>query len=289
MPEGPESRLQADSLQRYVGKTVIGFTIEKNSRFRKERYGIKGLKNVKLPIHIESIWTRGKIIVFEGIDKLKEKIYLVSHLGMAGRWSGERQKHSDFSIKFGRKSNSQKGKWCLIDILYFDDPRHFGNFGVYKDLSEVWKKHGPCLMCTSLRKYENVQPNKHQKTLTENEYVEIISNSRLSDKILYKFMLEQRHLAGVGNYLAAELLYECKISPHRKLSGLNDKEKRLLYHKSLEIIYQSYKAHGPTAGYISDGSFELKVYQRDYDPLGNSVIKEKINNRTIHWVPNVQK
>jgi len=297
MPEGPEIRIQIDLLKGFIGKTIIGMNHNEKSKFNKHK--IKGLHLIKLPVKLNNIFCRGKTIFFEGLTRQNKIIYMVSQLGMTGKWYWSKEgklkpaKHSDFWIDFGRPSKSFKGKWVLQYRLYFNDMRHFGNFNIYdKDtIDEVWKKHGPCLLTTALyNKGIDKKLNNHQKIITKEKYIEKLSDKRLKNKQICGFMLEQKYFSGIGNYLRAEILYSSKIRPDKLLSELSNDEKEKLYKYSLDVILRAYLTQGPPNGYIPEGSFTLKCYNREYDPYGNPVVRQRFkDNRTIHWVPKIQK
>ena len=271
MPEGVELRILADKLQRYTGKKITKIEYSEKSRFSKKP--IVGIDNISYPLIIKDIWSRGKILVFEC-----NGVYLISHLGMSGVWTSKKGDHSDL--------------WFVLEgeKLYFDDMRHFGNFTICQDLSCIWKKHGPCLLSTALQKFDNRSLNEHQEIVTYDYFLEKINYSRIKNKKICMFLMEQKYVSGVGNYLRAEILYRCKISPHRKLIDLNDEEKKTIYEICLKTVYSAYKTQGPSDGYYPEGSFELFVYGQTKDPLGNSVVREKdVSKRTIHWVPQIQK
>jgi formamidopyrimidine-DNA glycosylase len=109
------------------------------------------------------------------------------------------------------------------------------------------------------------------------------------NKPICEFLMNQKYVSGIGNYLRAEILYRAKISPERRILELNLEEKDLLYDSSLDIMFESWKAKGPSEGYIVGGSFYLKVYGRSEDDFGNEVIRYlDSNNRTVHYVPKIQ-
>ena len=108
-------------------------------------------------------------------------------------------------------------------------------------------------------------------------------------------MLDQSKFSGIGNYLRAEILYQCRISPWRKLSELSEKEQELLYFTTLKIMKRSYESNGKTLkSYVTpeghNGKFRCVVYGCSSDPDGNIIKTEKDSTgRMIHWVPAVQK
>ena len=106
----------------------------------------------------------------------------------------------------------------------------------------------------------------------------------------------QKLISGIGNYLRAESLWMAKINPHRKVSSLSTHETHELF-KSLKAwtwgMYNYNKA--VKLGYLdnikipSDYNRDYFVYDQQQDIYGNKVQKQNLNDRTIHWVPEVQK
>ena len=99
-----------------------------------------------------------------------------------------------------------------------------------------------------------------------------------------KFLMSQNKIAGIGNYLKAEVLYAAKICPHAIINELTYEQLAELETQLLTIpaaFYQSKHKNGPPC--------VLKVYNKQHDPNGNIIIKTKtLDGRNSHWVPAVQ-
>lgn len=290
MPEGPEILIQVNLLKpKCIGKKIIG--IENNEKFQKS--GVKIHANVLLPLTIIDIWSRGKVIVFETVDKNKNKLYITSQLGMSGNWVFEPGNHSNLWISFGCESN-KSGYYVVTERIWYDDQMHFGQIGFYSDLSEVWRKHGPCLMLTALvdrncLSTKELKPD--QKIVTYDFYSKQIRNKRFKDKRVAEFMMDQSRVAGVGNYLRAEILYQAKISPDRSLTSLSDSEIKTIYDASLDVIYRSYISKGGYyVGKECGAGFKKLIYKQETDPNGYKVLtfRDK-NDRMCYYVPEIQK
>ena len=113
-------------------------------------------------------------------------------------------------------------------------------------------------------------------------------------KNICAFLLDQHILAGVGNYLKAEILYQCQISPKRKVSTLSLKEILSLYEEIKNIMGRSYQMGGfSMRDYFhldgSKGEFNPLIYGRTKCPRGFDIIQEKTpDGRITHWCPQVQ-
>ena len=109
--------------------------------------------------------------------------------------------------------------------------------------------------------------------------------------------MNQKLFSGIGNYLKSEILYACKLSPHRLASSLTETDIKNIYTNSKKIAKESYNQGGASVRdfsniYDEKGMYTniLKVYFQKEDPNGNKVVKETTKDkRTTHWVPEIQK
>ena len=120
-------------------------------------------------------------------------------------------------------------------------------------------------------------------------------NKRLEKKEIAKFLLDQDKFSGIGNYLRAEILYDSKIDPFRKVGSLSKKEIDNLFKSTKKIVLKAYECGGHTLQSYTDplgaiGRYAPKVYRREKDPEGRIVqIDLTSDNRAIYWVPEIQK
>ena len=266
MPEGPEVKRVVDFLSTFEGKHLHKVSILSG---RYERHGpFVGFNKLKetLPLKISSVNCQGKFIYFYFANDTS----LWCTLGMSGAWRRKREKHA--RVKF------------VIDkeVVYFDDVR---NFGTLKYVSEMQ------LLATKLSK---LGPDPLKRDLIP----EILTPNlkKRGGKTIAEVMMDQSVIAGIGNYLKAEILYASNISPHRLCSSLSDKELSKICKNTNEIMRRSYESGGATIMSYRDengnpGTFSRRfaVYNQAQDPLGNTVIRETTKDkRTTHWVPEVQ-
>lgn len=125
MPEGPEVKIVADFLNKKLkNKTITDLNY--CSKPYKKKYGelIKEL-NQFTPIKFEKVFCIGKAS-FLKIDKHH---YFSYHLGITGKWSECKEKHSHLLIKTSDQ-----------DQIYFTDTRRFGNIKLLKE-SDLLKKY----------------------------------------------------------------------------------------------------------------------------------------------------
>ena len=105
--------------------------------------------------------------------------------------------------------------------------------------------------------------------------------------------MNQKLFCGLGNYLKSEILYESKISPHRLLKDIGEKEKLLLFKKIKKISNKfyiegsSYKTSLNNIELINNENF--KVYKLKKDINNYNVIRETTKDkRTSFWVNEIQ-
>lgn len=298
MPEGPEVHIISEYLNKmWSGKLIVSMGWDAHSKFNKT--GVKGLELVKVPCRVVGVFPRGKCIIIECINSENQTIYMVSQLGMEGKWVHTKDSYSNFRIHFG-DINKEQTAYEILDTWYYSDSRHFGNFNVYSDLKEICKNHGPCYLTTALVfkglvKKEQLRPWQELITLQSfTEKINSICRNSRTGKELCEFLMEQKHFSGVGNYLRSEILYRVKLHPRKALSELNTDQIKTLYENILEQMLISLEFDGLTIRTFSNpeghtGNCPLLVYNQTRDPIGNPVerFKDK-HDRTVHWVPLVQ-
>lgn len=291
MPEGAEVRIIADQLKKkLVGRTlyytqVIGGRYQKPilSRTLLEGYEatkktLPGWKDASLafPIKILDIASKGKFIYWT----LEKEWYLWNTLGMTGEWSLEQTKHS--SVLMNIRLKKEIG-WTEHFDIFFNDIRHFGTLKFVKGQKEMAAKLrsiGPDMLLNppSVKDFSRIIKARGERTLAES-------------------LMDQRVISGVGNYVKAEALYRCKLSPWRQSNILSDKETSALHKAIVQVLKESYDHGGTTLRNYRDtegkeGSFSdlLVVYGKEKDPAGRLVSKETTaDKRTTWWVPEVQK
>jgi formamidopyrimidine-DNA glycosylase len=295
MPEAAEVRVIAEYLNK-VWKNLLIVAMGWDSKSKFNKTGMKGLELVKVPCKVIGVYPRGKVIIIECINSQNETIYMISQLGMEGRWVNTKEKHSNFRIYFG-KINDSHTEYVITDTWFFDDSRHFGHFNIFSDLSEIKTKHGPCLLTTALIAGGYIQFNDlqlYQDTTSVEMFIDKTSNRRLHNKQICDFLMDQKYFSGIGNYLRAEILYRCKINPKKLLGSFDQKTIIILYNTILEQMLIAYGARGLTIKSYWDpegnaGKCPLQVYNKERDPYGNPVERfSDKQNRTVHWVPEIQ-
>lgn len=282
MPEKAEIAIMSDCLAAKLnGKLCLRIIIMAKYRngYEKELYSSSklnynmgdGFKWLQVDSNLSRVTSRGKKIIFEFDKDRYEAFRFVSSCGMDGHWSWEQNKYTALILVFDGI------------MAYYEEKARGGNFSVCSYPSQeydyIFKDVGPDLMSdeTTIQIYYNA-----------------IKGKRIQHLKIAEFMMEQKYLSGVGNYLRAEILYKCRINPHRTLSSLSDSDIQNLFYHSKMTIWETYKSNGLTIQSYVDpngltGTYQCLCYGRDSDNFGNRIVTEKDrSDRTIHWCPNIQ-
>lgn len=280
MPESQEVKLIAECVKsKFINMILVNYGMDTSSKFYKYPIdGISQLSNVN-GWKLTDVTTHGKKILFH-LSKndeltLDTNLIVLSSLGMEGKWLYQPEKHSNFWLDFG----VMVGKFRIIDRLYFDDSRHFGNVEVHTKESLE-------------KRLKSVGADFASGTITLTDFKAKIT-TRLQKKAIFGFLMDQKYFSGLGAYLTAESLYESGISPLRSLGTLSDSDIQSLLVNIQKVLGIAKVSNGLTIATFhtaegTTGSYPCKAYGKKLDPNGNDIIKVTISGRTAHYSPKVQ-
>ncbi len=167
--------------------------------------------------------------------------------------------------------------------LYFYDQLSFGTISVMTSEEQL------------VAKLATLGPDIMAPETTFEEFAAGIR--RQASKDIGTALVNQKYIAGIGNYLRADALWLSKISPFRKVKDLTDQELSSLFYNCRLMIWGLYnRAEGIRLKIIKktdkmpqDYDRPFFVYFQDTDIEGNPVTKEESyegsQKRFIYWVP----
>lgn len=268
-PEGPEVKnLAKDLCEQLFSLTLTGITVPEGSKYEKH---LDRISKMKFPYFFEWCFAVGKQLVFV----FTKDLYFVSHLAMEGKWKWEERKFTRILLHFESNQTGKKKK------LYYDDTLNWGNFEIYnrKEFEEKISKIGIDIL---------------SEDYPEETWLENLALPKYCSKPICELLLDQALIAGIGNYLRAEILYRAKIHPFRTPEEMTKKEKIRILQKSRETIRESYELQGCTIRSYenfdgSEGGFQCEVYCQKKTPDGKKIetLIDK-SKRKIYWCPKVQ-
>lgn len=270
MPELPEVETVRRGLERLVvGHKIIGTEV------RWEKI-ISGMKPADFSSNlvgrlIKGIDRRGKYLIFRFSDGLS----MVSHLRMEGAY---------YTVPAG----TEPGKHDLVTFhldggvdLFYRDTRKFGRMVVVPD-EEVMQVAG----------LAKIGPEPTEETLTLDYMVKEFGSSRSH---LKPFLLDQSHVAGLGNIYVDETLWQSKLHPLTPANKVTKEELAVLRENIIKELARATEHHGTTVHSFTNafgeaGGFqnELQVYGRVGQPCmrcGTELVKTKVAQRGTTYCP----
>ncbi len=269
MPEGPEIRRAADRLaEAVVGRPLASawFSFPALKRFRKS---LPGQRIVAIEPHGKALLTR-----------FDHGWTLYSHNQLYGVWkvaaAGERP-DTTRSLRVALETADRA-------ILLYSA----SDVAMWRD--EDLARH-PFL--------SRLGPDVLDPALAAAAVDARLREPRFTGRRLDGLLLDQGFLAGMGNYLRAEVLFEARLSPRLRPADLDDAQRQRLARALLDVPRHSYRtrgiepARGMRADYLGDTAegFRFRVFDRDGQPCprcGTAIVRETLAGRRLYACPACQ-
>lgn len=258
MPEGPEIRRAADQLVRAVVNkplTDVWFAFPHLQPYQSALIGTQ----------INAIETRGKAL----LTHFSNGLTLYSHNQLYGIWrvvkAGEEPQESKRSLRV--KLQTTDGTILLYSASEI----------------EMWAtddiENHPFL--------QRIGPDVLDVTLTVEQVRERLLSKRFRHRQLGGMLLDQAFLAGLGNYLRAEILWQAQLAPQHKPKDLNDTQLDALADACLSIARLSYATRGqPEENKHHGALFHFRVFGREgkaCERCGEAITKTSVSTRPFFW------
>lgn len=218
MPEGPEIRRAADRLAKVLlGQRLVdvSLTVPELARYERRLDGAR----------VTSIAPRGKAMLI-GFDNA---LTLYSHNQLYGRW---------YVVKRDRwpRTNRQ-----LRVALHTDT--HSALLYSATDIAVLNKKQlasHPFLV--------KLGPDILDPQLVQAKLCARLEDGAFARRSLAALYLDQGFLAGVGNYLRAEILWAARVNPRARPADLSTAAIKRLANQTLSVSRRAYRQRGITVG-----------------------------------------
>jgi formamidopyrimidine-DNA glycosylase len=210
-------------------------------------------------------WSRGKQMLFQ----FGRKAWVGIHLGMTGKLSSE-------PLPFQPDIHDHLVICLRTVALVFRDPRQFGRVRVEigSEPPEWWRK---------------IPASPHEQAFTKKVMAAFLArHQRLPIKAT---LLLQTGFAGVGNWMADEILWQARIAPARKTGDLSPEELNRLWRSTRSVCRKAMKTIGNDFGDPPRGWLFHERWSREGAcPKHRTVLKcATIGGRTTAWCPQCQK
>ena len=216
MPEGPEIHRAAHRLRKALqGKAITHVECPYAT--------IRGQEHRFLEQEVLQVKARSKaMLIYVGDD------VLYSHNQLYGRWtvqkktSKKRKTNRSLRIKLETETHVAC-LWSATDI----------------ELLEPWEVENHPYIA-------RLGPDVADEEIEFQPVLEQIQNTKFGGRQLCHLLLDQSFLAGVGNYLRSEILFNARLHPNRKLKSLTQEEQTRFAESAISTTQQAYVQKGVT-------------------------------------------
>ena len=272
MPEMPEVETVRRGLMNIAaGRKIQGIDVYYGKTVEND---IEEFRQALIGQTIERIDRRGKYLLFRFTNNLT----MVSHLRMEGSYyrqlnDGPIDKHTHVVFHFTDGTE-----------LCYRDTRKFGRMRLVKTGEEM-----------QVGGLKTMGPEPTTKDFKVDYFKRILKKSRSKIK---PFLLNQDHVAGLGNIYCDEVLWQSRINPEQPANTLTDEQIQILHDNIIKEIAKATKYKGTTVHTFMNavgeaGAFQnqLEVYGRGGEKCercGHKLVKIKVAQRGTTFCPRCQ-
>lgn len=224
MPEGPEVRKYADALDAVLTGRVIK-SLEARTREARAWLKVNGARLQGR--RVKRVLSHGKHL----LGLIDDGFFFHSHLMMWGRWQTFAPEPPDEKDRRERARIVVEGGAAVL----FSAPIFNVGEGDPYLLIENFSSLGP-----------DVLPDGNSSDFDEVEFQRRLLLDKHRQITVGAALLNQRILAGLGNYLRAEVLFSCRLNPWRKVGSLTERDLQCLRKSAPALARRAYE-HSATA------------------------------------------
>ncbi|WP_129543886.1 endonuclease VIII [Serratia sp. 1D1416] len=263
MPEGPEIRRAADTLAAAVidqPLTEVDFAFPQLKHYRQRLIGER----------IVAIEPRGKAL----LTHFSNGLTMYSHNQLYGVWKVAQAGETPVTKRDLRVRLETAQRAILL----------YSASDITLGPREEIEQH-PFLT--------RIGPDVLDVSLTAQAVAQRLLSPRFRKRQLGGMLLDQAFLAGLGNYLRAEILWQAQLAPQHKPQDLPPHALQRLAQALLAVPRLSYQTRGQADDSRHHGAlFSFKVFHRSGEPCarcGATIVRAELSSRPFYWCPGCQK
>jgi formamidopyrimidine-DNA glycosylase len=139
---------------------------------------------------------------------------------------------------------------------------------------------------TAVPPVSTLGPDPLEQGLDVKELISILAKRKAPIKAV---LLDQKVFAGVGNWIADEVLYQAKLSPHRRCTTLSEKDIRRMHLCLMRILNKAVEVQADSSRFPKSWLFHHRWGKKaEQDAKGNAIRFDQVGGRTTAWVPSRQ-
>ena len=271
MPEGPEIRRAADRVAAAIEGRVadeVFFAFDELKDFEGELSGRR----------VVEVTTRGKAM----LTRFSGGLSVYTHNQLYGRWYVMRNGRLP---KTGRQLRFAVGAGDRRALLYSSSEIEVLD-------AEAERTH-PFL--------SRLGPDVLSESPSADDIAARLDEPRFRGRQLGALLLDQSFVAGLGNYLRAEILFESGVHPRRRGRDCSVSERLQLADRVIALTRRTYRTRGVTlapsrvaelkAAGVPRSGYRFWVYGRAGEPCrvcGRQVAMDTVGGRKCFWCPSCQ-
>ena len=277
MPELPEvETARRAAIAVAVGRRIVGVTVADDT-IVFERVSPARIRRALLGRQVRAVRRHGKHFWFE----LDRRPWLSIHFGMAGGLHTSRRRGVRLVSSGRRPEPGWPPRFTKLRLtfeggreLVIADGRRLGRIRLRQDPATEPPIAG--LGFDALRGLPGTA-----------QFRELARGRAAPVKVL---LLDQSFAAGVGNWIADEVLYQARIAPRRPARSLSDRELDRLRARLRSVVRRAVGARADSDRYPRAWLFHRRWGSRPGITVKGDIIRrETIAGRTAAWVPAVQR
>lgn len=280
MPELPE----VETVRRTLERVLVGRKIT-NCEFVSDPIVFKGqppalFEKAVMGATVTAAKRHGKYFWLE----LDTKPWIFAHLGMAG-WLRE---IGASTIRLREHGNAPmedaNGRPKFLKMMLESEEGRQIAMTDGRRLARIWALDSP----EKDRAIRLLGPDCYNDPMSGEQVAKAIGRRSAPIKAL---LLDQSLFAGVGNWIADEVLYQARIRPSREGNSLSAQECDALSAALKQVIDHAVEVGADKENFPESWLFGKRWGGKKGHPEieGKTIVRETIGGRTTAWVPEVQK
>lgn len=228
---------------------------------------------------VEGIGRKGKYWWIE----TDGKPWVFGHLGMAG-WVREIGEETIRLREHGQAPlDDEEGRPRFMKWRLKSDSGREIVMTDHRRFAKIWTGESP----ESDKRVSKLGPDVYSEPWDPEELFAVLRKRKAPIKAV---LLDQKVFAGVGNWIADEVLYRAGIAPKRLGSSLDLKETSRLVEELGVVVGKAVEVGADKAQFPEDWLFHVRWGGSKGDEVigGNQIVREQVGGRTTAWVPAVQ-
>lgn len=216
--------------------------------------------------------------------EFEEKPWLYGHLGMAG-WIRELGAPTMRLREHGNAPlDDESGRPRHLKMLLETDKGGRIAFTDGRRLGRLWLSSDP----SKDPRLKKLGPDSYNDLPSSEELFKTLHKRSAPIKAL---LLDQTLFAGVGNWIADEVLYHAKLSPKRLGSSLSSEDVKALHKAIKTVLDKAVSVNGNYEEFPESWLFHHRWGgSKGKDIIeGKQIVREQVGGRTSAWVPEVQR